>query len=156
MIKWPYRIIESEPKGQALHYFKIDIFSHDQLPKGPFYVRKVLEHLSHGIGLQTHEDVVIWRAIPYKTAAVLLRKGFKYDLAYTSGEIDSKHNAEKYTENILSQFEPLETISLANTSDDLWSSSSSGWNAITDWTIDVGVLITDFKTIIITIFASED
>ncbi|SEC78335.1 hypothetical protein SAMN04489761_3569 [Tenacibaculum sp. MAR_2009_124] len=152
-MNYKYKIVDLDAPGTAWLYFEIDVFSHDNKEKGLNYILEVLTDISNKNELIKNKEN--WGAISYKKAEFLLENGFRYDLAYTSCENDTKENARRYTSRILDMFSALDTVCLSNTSSDLWK-GSAGWNSITNHTFDLGVLITDFKKIIVTVFVGED
>lgn len=153
MMNYDYKITKSEPLGTAWQYFEVDVFSHDQYEKGMNYVLNVLSDISKKNELIEGREN--WEAISYNKAKFLIENGFRFDLAYTSCENDTETNAKKYTSTILEKFIPHDSICLSNTSSNLWGQSAS-WNSITNHTFDLGILITDFKKMVIVVFVGED
>ncbi len=96
-----------------------------------------------------------WRPITSPDLEDYARRGFSFDLAYTTCRIDEDDRAHQLADLIFAQFDRGRRC-LVNVSDNPWTSKGYSSTPTTDWTFDMTIVTIDSNKVGVLCFTAED
>jgi hypothetical protein len=136
------------------HAFEIDLSAEIKTEKEAF---SVLDQFCAKRGLNQLSDT--WNTINFSKAAKLLQDCLSHDIAFSSYRISEEKTVATISENILSRLNTSNiSFCFSNCFGTPWELIVNGYsfNALTEQTLDIGVVLIDDKKIIFAYFMSED
>lgn len=96
-----------------------------------------------------------WNKIDFEKASDLLLKSLRYDLAYSASEIASFEKAVFLQNVIIKESDGLSHC-YTNWFGSPWDAGGAGWNALTKYTFDLGIVLINKNKLIFVLHISED